>query len=101
MHAACDACGYRYEREQGYWVGAIYLNFALTVVFAFGPVLVLDTLIGLTLAQQLTIAITLSVLVPLALFRYSRSLWLAIDYLVTSWDERTSRSPPPPNPRSR
>src|SRR5579862_612144 len=88
MHERCAACGFRYEREQGYFVGAIYVNYAVTVVVAAGTVLVLDWTVGLTLTAQLVIGITLGALVPLLFFRYARSLWLSLDYLVTTADER-------------
>jgi uncharacterized protein (DUF983 family) len=91
MHERCAACGLRYEREQGYFVGAIYVNYAFTVVVAAGTVLVLDWTIGLTLPAQLVIGIALGVLVPLLFFRYARSLWLSLDYLVTTADERRER----------
>ena len=84
-------CGMQYERESGYFVGAIYVNYAVTVALAAGIVLALDWTVGLTLAQQLAVGITLAALVPLAFFRYSRSLWLAMDYLVTTVDERRER----------
>ena len=92
MHEVCAACGMRYERESGYFVGAIYVNYAVTVAVAAGTVLILDWWIGLALAQQLAVGITLAALVPLAFFRYSRSLWLCLDYLVTRADERQERS---------
>jgi hypothetical protein len=63
------------------------INYAATVVVAAGTVLTADALLGLTLAQQLVLGIALAALVPLAFFRYSRSLWLSVDYL-TSADER-------------
>ena len=66
MHAGCAACGLRYEREQGYFVGAIYINYAATVVVAAGTVLAADALLGLTLAQQLALGIAVAALVPLA-----------------------------------
>ena len=91
MHPQCARCGLRYEREQGYFVGAIYLNYAATVALAAGIVLALDWAVGLTLAEQLALGIALAALVPLAFFRYSRSLWLSVDYLVTSADERRER----------
>jgi uncharacterized protein (DUF983 family) len=91
MHETCAACGLRYEREAGYFVGAIYVNYAATVLVAAGTVLALDWTIGLTLAWQLAVGIALAVLVPLAFFRYSRSLWLCLDYLVTRADERRER----------
>ena len=92
MHERCAVCGLVYEREQGYFVGAIYLNYAATVAVALGTVLLLDWTVGLTLRQQLVVGITLVTLVPLAFFRYSRSLWLAVDHLVTR-PERWTRPP--------
>src|SRR5678815_847900 len=91
MHEACAACGLRYEREQGYFVGAIYVNYAFTVAVAVGLILVLDWTVGLSLARQLVLGVALCVLVPLCFFRYSRSLWLSLDYLVTLADERRER----------
>jgi uncharacterized protein (DUF983 family) len=92
MHERCAACGLRYEREQGYFVGAIYVNYMATVAIAAGTVLLLDSLVGLSLTQQLVLGIALAALVPLLFFRYSRSLWLSVDYLVTTADERSERN---------
>jgi uncharacterized protein (DUF983 family) len=91
MRERCSACGLKYEREPGYFVGAIYVNFAATVVVAIGGVFVLDWLIGLTLTQQLVLGVGLAVLVPVGFFRYSRSLWLGLEYLVTRADQRRER----------
>ncbi|TMA68514.1 MAG: DUF983 domain-containing protein [Deltaproteobacteria bacterium] len=90
MHERCPVCGLVYEREPGYFVGAIYLNYAATVTVAFGTVLLLDWTVGLTLREQLALGITLVTLVPLLFFRYSRSLWLALDHLVTRLERRTA-----------
>ncbi len=92
MHERCAVCGLRYEREQGYFVGAIYINYAVTVAVAAGVVLAADALVGLTLAEQLVLGVALAALVPLAFFRYARSLWLSLDYLVTTADERRERA---------
>jgi uncharacterized protein (DUF983 family) len=91
MRERCDACGFRYEREQGYFVGAIYVNYAVTTVITVGTVLVLDWTIGLTLTQQLVIGVGLALLVPVVFFRYARSLWLGLDFLITSADQRADR----------
>jgi len=92
MHERCAACGLRYEREQGYFVGAIYINYAVTVAVAVGVVLGLDWTVGLTLAQQLAIGVALGVVVPLAFFRYARSLWLVVNYLVAMAEQRSERA---------
>jgi len=92
MHERCAACGLRYEREQGYFVGAIYINYAVTVAIAVGVVLGLDWTVGLTLAQQLAIGVALGALVPLAFFRHARSLWLVVNYLVAMAEQRSERA---------
>jgi uncharacterized protein (DUF983 family) len=91
MREQCAACGYRYEREQGYFIGAIYVNYAVTVVITIGAVLGLDWSVGLTLTQQLVIGVGLALLVPLVFFRYARSLWLGLDFLITSAEQRAER----------
>jgi uncharacterized protein (DUF983 family) len=97
MHPRCAACGLVYERESGYFVGAIYLNYAVTALLALGVAWSLDWAVGLTLTQQLALAITVAALVPLAFFRYSRSLWLALDHLLTRADEHQERRRPRPH----
>jgi uncharacterized protein (DUF983 family) len=92
MAERCAVCRLRYEREQGYFVGAIYINYAVTVAIAAGGVLALDWTIGLSLAQQLAIGIALGALVPVVFFRYARSLWLSFDYLLTVADERREQT---------
>jgi hypothetical protein len=67
MAPSCALCGLSFERAQGYWVGAIYLNYAATVVIALGGALSLWGLVGIF---------------PLWFFRYSRSLWLAVELLL-------------------
>ena len=91
MDDPCPACGLRYEREQGYFVGAIYVNYALTTAVTLGTVIGLDVLVGLTLTAQVSLGIALGTLVPLVFFRYARSLWLAIDFLVSRADTRRAR----------
>ena len=91
MQEGCAVCGLRYEREPGYFVGAIYVNYAVTAALALGSVLVLDVVLGLTLAQELALSIALAALVPLVFFRHARSLWIAAGLLLTRADEWRER----------
>jgi uncharacterized protein (DUF983 family) len=91
MHEMCATCGLRFEREPGYFVGAIYVNYALTAVLCLGVPIALDVAIGIPLWLQITIGGTLAVLVPIVFFRYSRSLWLGIEHFVTSADDAMER----------
>ena len=82
MYPDCVNCGLRFEREQGYFIGAIYLNYAATVIITIAGYIVLDYFFNLSLAKQLIVWIAFGVCFPLFFFRYARSLWLSIDYIV-------------------
>jgi len=80
MPVACELCGLRYERAQGYWVGAIYVNYAVTTTVALAGFFL--TYPGVPMPTQLALWGLWVVLFPLWFFRYSRSLWLALELLV-------------------
>ena len=80
MAPACALCGLRYERAQGYWVGAIYVNYGVTTVVALTGFFL--TWPGWSMATELLVWGTFAVLFPLWFFRYSRSVWLAAETLL-------------------
>jgi uncharacterized protein (DUF983 family) len=81
MNSYCPHCGLKFEREQGYFVGAIYINYAATVAIAVPGFFFLDAFTNMTIHQQLAIWVPFSVLFPLLFFHHSRSLWLVLDHL--------------------
>ena len=91
MSAACSRCNFRFEREMGYFVGAMYINYGATIVVAFAGFFALDFITPITFQQNFILWIAFCVLFPIVFFRYSRSLWLSFDYIVNPSD--------PPNPR--
>jgi hypothetical protein len=82
MHETCIHCGLKFEREQGYFVGAIYVNYAATVLIAIPGFFILDALTGIDIRQQLVLWVPFAVVFPLIFFHHSRSLWLVLDHLV-------------------
>jgi uncharacterized protein (DUF983 family) len=82
MARSCALCGLVFERVQGYFVGAIYVNCAATVGLVIGGYLILWVFTELSTAAQLALWLPVAVLFPLWFFRYSRSLWLAVEYLL-------------------
>lgn len=81
MYPQCPHCRLDFEREQGFYVGAMYFNYGVTVVIALPGYLVLDYFIGMTIVHQLILWISFAILFPLFFFRTSRSLWLVLHYL--------------------
>jgi hypothetical protein len=80
MARACGLCGLVYERAQGYWVGAIYINYGVTTLIALTGFFL--TWRHVPLAAELVGWGAFVVLFPLWFFRYSRSLWLSLEFLL-------------------
>jgi uncharacterized protein (DUF983 family) len=82
MHSSCPVCRLVFEREPGYFVGAIYVNYAATVVTLGVASVALEWLVAPPLGWQLAVCGAIALAFPLAFFRHARSLWLGIDHLV-------------------
>lgn len=80
MAERCATCGLVFEREPGYFVAAIYINYAVTAILIIGGYLALDTWLHPSVTLQLVIWGAAAVAFPLLFFRYSKSLWLAVDH---------------------
>jgi uncharacterized protein (DUF983 family) len=78
----CSECHLRFEREPGYFLGAIYVNYAVTVILALAGYFITARFAGLSLPAQIALWGTFVLVFPLWFFRYSRSIWLALDYFV-------------------
>ena len=75
----------------GYFVGAMYINYGATIVVAFAGFFALDFITPISFLPNIILWIAFCVLFPIIFFRYSRSLWSSIDYIVNPSE--------PPNPR--
>jgi uncharacterized protein (DUF983 family) len=76
VNRSCTHCGLPIERDEGSFLGALSLNYGVTVVLFLVPVLLLyqaGVLPGLAAA---IVAGVCAVAVPALLYRSSRSWWL-------------------------
>ena len=88
VRPSCPACGAVFQREEGFFVGAVMLNVITTeaaVMLAAGLTLLLfpgqdRLLLGLLFAVAL--------LFPVAFYHHAWSLWLAGDHLVEGLPRR-------------
>lgn len=83
----CRVCHLRFEREQGYFIGAIYINYFATVAIAIAGYFILDYWLQPALSTQLVLWGVVAVLFPIAFFRTSKSMWLALGHLLSPGDE--------------
>ena len=80
MNAACPVCGLRFEREPGYFVGALYISYAIAVA-VMGLGLWIGSLLLPTLDLGWIVLICAVCFLPLvpAVTRYSRVIWIYFD----------------------
>jgi len=90
MHEWCAVCGLRFEREQGYFLGVMYINYGVTVVLALLGSFALEYWTQPSLTQQLVVWIVFCTVFPVLFFRYSRGVWLGFDYI---FDASTAAEP--------
>jgi uncharacterized protein (DUF983 family) len=80
MNEVCAVCDLRFERAQGYWIGAIYVSYGVTTTVAVAGYFLLWRWAGLSTAAQLGLWLPFCVVFPLWFFRYSRAIWLAVEH---------------------
>ena len=81
LRPACPQCGFHFERESGYWVGAIIVNTAVTEII-FGLLFVgtiFATIPDVPWQPLLVIALVTNTLLPWWFFGRSKTTWLALD----------------------
>jgi len=77
----CSRCGIRFEREPGYWVGAVIINTAVvfvTFVLVFGG-MVLLTWPDIPWATVLVVTAVANVVIPAVFYPISKTIWLALE----------------------
>jgi uncharacterized protein (DUF983 family) len=90
MVARCPRCGLLFEREEGQWVGAMIVNFAVAMaalVSALAAALLL-TWPDVPWNAVTVVVVTIVVAVPIALYPWSKTVWVAIDLLMHRSEEQ-------------
>jgi uncharacterized protein (DUF983 family) len=86
MNERCPTCEFRFGREEGYFTGAMYISYAIGLVVLFGIFGILWAFwpartVGAA-GKLLAIASPTYLAAVPVVFRYSRVLWLHLDYVV-------------------
>ena len=85
MYERCPVCGWRYEREEGYWTGAIAINLVATELLI--ALVAVPLAIYLAMAQQpitllIVVGLPLPFILPFIFFRHAKSLWMGVDFML-------------------
>jgi hypothetical protein len=85
MVSECPGCGLVFRRAPGQWLGSWFLNILVVqaVLVVAIPVAVALTWPGrLVVPAILAIAVGVSVVVPVVVFPFTRTIWTAIDLIM-------------------
>lgn len=87
MKPRCPTCGYLFEREPGFFVGAYLINFAIAEGLLF--VMLMAFLVWKNshpdagIAFAVWIGMVFSIVAPIVFYPFSRTIWSAIDLAMT------------------
>ncbi len=84
MPEHCKSCGQSFFPEPGFYTGAMYVNYGLTLVFSGMTYLILE--IGFSVSALVFFGVYLSILLLIGplMFRYSRVIFL---YMFVKYDK--------------
>ncbi len=95
MYDRCPVCGWRYEREEGYWTGAIALNLVVTellIAIVTVPVVIWLAVSGLPIWPLVAIGLPMCFILPLLFFRHAKSFWMSLDFMIHPVDPEEHRA---------
>jgi len=87
LRERCPTCGYRFEREEGFFTGVYLINYSFTAALLF--VLVMGYTLWATiggggppLAPVIVVGLVIAVVLPVAAYPVAKTVWAAIDLLL-------------------
>lgn len=90
MHKNCPVCNEDFERETGFYYGAMYVSYGLTVAFGVGVFLLTSVILGYDAVTFLiTFGVLQVVLMPI-FYRMARLVW--INFFVRYKEKESKKS---------
>jgi uncharacterized protein (DUF983 family) len=77
MHSHCTNCGYRFEKEPGYFIGSLYVSYGLAVAELLALFILINPIFN-SVYWILSIMITVLILLSFFNFRNARTIWIYI-----------------------
>lgn len=78
MRTSCECCGQVYEPETGFYYGAMYVSYAVSIILIFIPAAILYFGFNADFPVLLATVLGIYILSFPLVFRWSRNIWLNI-----------------------
>lgn len=76
MHERCPKCNLKYEREPGFWYGAMFVSYILSGFYMLSVFAIAFFLFDLNIRNSMIVVILVGALSFTFMFRIARSIWL-------------------------
>lgn len=80
MHKTCPECNFKFEKETGFFFGAMFVSYALAVAEMLAVLVLSWQIFGLTPLTMFLIIIAMAFLFSTFNFRLSRTIWIYMFY---------------------
>jgi len=91
MLERCPTCGIKFEREEGFFLGAFLINFGigegLIALLLFGYVILLSANQDVSVPAFIAAGIVMSVVATLFFYPFSKTVWSALDLAMKPLDD--------------
>ena len=102
LERACSECGMRWDKDEASFLGSVVLNYGITAFGIILPWIVVASLMGAPRNAVIAGAVAAGVIMPILLYRPSKSWWLMCyhlffpDHLPRNWstEKRGAELPP-------
>jgi uncharacterized protein (DUF983 family) len=91
IHERCRVCGLAFEHDQGFFLGALIVNYLIAFFLGILPAIVLVAAGGWSVRTAIIVAVAASLLLPVVFYWHAKSLWMAIYYIFVPDDLRAAR----------
>ncbi|MBD0823918.1 MULTISPECIES: DUF983 domain-containing protein [Aestuariibaculum] len=80
MNERCQICNYKFERETGFFFGAMFVSYAIAVAQMIASLVVFWYFFDLSPLRVFVIVILVAFLLSTVNFKLSRSIWIYLFY---------------------
>jgi hypothetical protein len=90
MSSRCSVCGLKFQREEGYFLGAMYISFGLALLIIALIAVLLWALTGWWITKAVVWAVLIFLPLAPGISLFARVLWI---YLDQAFDPDLSKAP--------
>lgn len=78
----CPVCGFEFEREPGYYTGAMAINLVVSELLIAIVAVPLAASQAVPVSTLIILGVTLPILLPVLFYRPTKSLWMSFDHFI-------------------